>query len=350
MRPVTEQELHTVEERIPLRNYEEERLILGPYDRHARVVRETHRVTLLSRDGGLKLLGDSVAVAVVRERIEGLLRRARAGDHPEESQVLRALAGALQESEFAPSSKKGIGGEPSIPIEGRHEGSRASADPPGRVHHEVSPRSQGQAAYLDAIRNHAITIAVGPAGSGKTYLAVAMAVEALRRGDFRRLVLARPAVEAGERLGFLPGDLQAKVNPYLRPLYDALNDLLDPAATRRYVENDVIEICPLAYMRGRTLNGAFIILDEAQNTTAKQMQMFLTRLGERGKIVVTGDTTQVDLPDHTLSGLVDAQRRLASIPGVAIVELTKADIVRHPLVSRIVSAYESSNENGKSQG
>src|SRR5262249_10528526 len=153
------------------------------------------------------------------------------------------------------------------------------------------------------------------------FLAVAMAVEALRRGEFRRLVLARPAVEAGEKLGFLPGDLQAKVNPYLRPLYDALNDLLDPAAARRYVDNDIIEICPLAYMRGRTLNSSFIILDEAQNTTPKQMQMFLTRMGEHGKIVVTGDITQIDLPDHAPSGLVDASARLEGLQGVAIVHL-----------------------------
>ena len=335
---MTESETHNVEERIALRNYEEERLILGPYDRHARVVRETHHVAMLSREGGLKLLGEPGVVRAIRERIEGLLKRARAGDHPEESQVLRTLATSLQDSDATIVGKKPHSGE-------ANNGNDRGAHP--EVRGEVRPRSQGQASYIEAIRNHAITIAVGPAGSGKTYLAVAMAVEALRKGEFRRLVLARPAVEAGERLGFLPGDLQAKVNPYLRPLYDALNDLLDPAAVRRYVENDVIEICPLAYMRGRTLNGGFIILDEAQNTTPKQMQMFLTRLGERGKIVVTGDSTQVDLPDHTVSGLIDAKRRLAETEGVAIVELTKADIVRHPLVSRIVAAYENGNGNGK---
>jgi phosphate starvation-inducible PhoH-like protein len=334
---VTEHDLQQIEERIPLRNYEEERLILGPYDRHARVVREAHRVTLLSRDGGLKLLGDPPVVKAVRERIEGLLRRARAGDHPEEAQVLRTLSGALDSDAPAIGRKQQFPEVANGNESAKHQDSREIH---ARAQHEVQPRTQGQAGYIDAIRNHPLTIAVGPAGSGKTYLAVAMAVEALRKGEFRKLVLARPAVEAGERLGFLPGDLQAKINPYLRPLYDALNDLLDPGATRRYVENDVIEICPLAYMRGRTLNGAFIILDEAQNTTPKQMQMFLTRLGERGRIVVTGDITQVDLPDHTTSGLVDARRRLAGIEGVAFVELTKADIVRHPLVGRIVAAYE----------
>jgi phosphate starvation-inducible protein PhoH and related proteins len=305
-----------VEERIPLRSHDEERLILGPYDRHARVVREVHRVTLVSREGVLKLLGEASAVRTVREKIEAILRRARGGDEPDEAAVIRAFSANAAD---------------------------AAAEKGPRGFSDVRPRTPGQGHYIEAIRTHAVTIAIGPAGTGKTFLAVAMAVEALRRGEFRRLVLARPAVEAGEKLGYLPGDLQAKVNPYLRPLYDALNDLLDPAAARRYVENDVIEICPLAYMRGRTLNSSFIILDEAQNTTPKQMQMFLTRMGESGKIVVTGDVTQVDLPDHAMSGLIDARRRLERISGVAIVELDRSDIVRHPLVSRIVEAYENGN-------
>lgn len=335
---MNDSDTRTIEERIPLRSHDEERLILGPYDRHARVVREVHRVSLLSRDGALKLVGDAPAVRIIRERIETLLGRARAGDQFDEQFVLRALSAAMHEvAENTTKKQAFISGDPSRAGEMQNK-----SDHPQnyRPQHEVHARTAGQADYMQAIREHVITIACGPAGSGKTYLAVAMAVEALRRGEFRRLVLARPAVEAGERLGFLPGDLQAKINPYLRPLYDALNDILDPAAARRYVENDVIEICPLAYMRGRTLNSAFIILDEAQNTTPKQMQMFLTRLGEHGKIVVTGDVTQIDLPDYTTSGLIDARRRLADEPGVAIVELTKADIVRHPLVSRIVEAYE----------
>jgi phosphate starvation-inducible PhoH-like protein len=345
---VNDAESRTTEERIPLRNYEEERFILGPYDRHARVVREVHRVTMVSRDGGLKLIGEAASVRLVREKIESLLGRARSGEHPDDQSVLRLLASGNYES-GAPPRREGIpsGGDRTSGEFGRSgadSGSRGESALPHRSYHEVHPRTPGQAQYMDAIRNHVLTIACGPAGSGKTYLAVATAVESLRRGEFRRLVLARPAVEAGERLGFLPGDLQAKINPYLRPLYDALNDILDPSAARRYVENDIIEICPLAYMRGRTLNSAFIILDEAQNTTPKQMQMFLTRLGEHGKIVVTGDTTQIDLPDHTTSGLIDARQRLSNEQGVAIVELTKADIVRHPLVGRIVTAYE----NGKS--
>lgn len=338
---MTDSDIRNIEERIPLRSHEEERLILGPYDRHARVVRDVHRVTMVSRDGGLKLIGDQGSVRIVKERIEALLGRARGGDLPDEQAVLRSLALPATDGPEAPGLRKvnSTGGDPARAGDGAHRTEHLHHS----RGHEVHPRTQGQSEYIQAIRDHVLTIACGPAGCGKTYLAVAMAVEALRRGEYRRLVLARPAVEAGERLGFLPGDLQAKVNPYLRPLYDALNDILDPAAARRYVENDVIEICPLAYMRGRTLNGSFIILDEAQNTTPKQMQMFLTRLGEHGKIVVTGDVTQIDLPDYTTSGLVDARRRLASEPGVAIIELTKADIVRHPLVTRIVEAYE----NGK---
>lgn len=312
-------------------------MILGPYDRHARVVREVHRVNLVSRDGSLKLMGDASSVRLVRERIEALLGRTRAGDAFDEQHVLRSLASLppefMENTTKKPAQPAGDSNRGDVPAKDSHSLHRAS--------HEVLPRTPGQGEYMQAIREHVLTIASGPAGSGKTYLAVAMAVEALRRGEFRRLVLARPAVEAGERLGFLPGDLQAKINPYLRPLYDALNDILDPAAARRYVENDVIEICPLAYMRGRTLNSAFIILDEAQNTTPKQMQMFLTRLGEHGKIVVTGDVTQIDLPNYTASGLIDARARLANEPGVALVELTKADIIRHPLVTRIVAAYET---------
>lgn len=340
---MNDSDTRAVEERIPLRNYDEERLILGPYDRHSRVVREIHRVGLVSRDGGLKLMGEAPAVRLVRERIETLLSRARAGEPLDEPTVLRFLANAPMDTNEPPARKQQFSaGDGSRPAEMQN---KSDLHAHHRAGHEVRPRTPGQESYIQAIREHVITIASGPAGSGKTYLAVAMAVEALRRGEFRRLVLARPAVEAGERLGFLPGDLQAKINPYLRPLYDALNDILDPAAARRYVENDVIEICPLAYMRGRTLNSAFIILDEAQNTTPKQMQMFLTRLGEHGKIVVTGDVTQIDLPDYTTSGLVDARRRLGDEKGVAIVELTKADIVRHPLVSRIVEAYE--NDKGQ---
>ncbi len=204
----------------------------------------------------------------------------------------------------------------------------------------VKPRTDGQARYVRAMREHDLTLSVGPAGTGKTFLAVGMAVTMLRQNEVKRIVLVWPAVEAGERLGFLPGDIVAKVNPYLRPLFDALNDMMEPEQVKRYMENDIIEICPLAYMRGRTLNQAVIILDEGQNTTVPQMKMFLTRMGNGSKIIVTGDVTQVDLPKQTRSGLIDAVQRLHDVERIAIVHLGEADIVRNPLVQKILRAYE----------
>ncbi|MEW6305369.1 MAG: PhoH family protein [Verrucomicrobiota bacterium] len=204
----------------------------------------------------------------------------------------------------------------------------------------VTPKTVGQRQYVEAIRAHDVTFGLGPAGTGKTYLAVAMAVAALREGKVGRIILTRPAVEAGEALGFLPGDLYEKLTPYLRPLYDALHDMLPPEEIQKHIERGTIEIAPLAYMRGRTLNHAFIILDEAQNSTAEQMLMFLTRLGFNSKVVVTGDPTQIDLPPQKRSGLLEARRALGGIEGIAIVEFQKRDVVRHVLVQRIISAYE----------
>jgi phosphate starvation-inducible PhoH-like protein len=211
----------------------------------------------------------------------------------------------------------------------------------------VVAKTVGQKKYLDAIRTHDVTIGVGPAGTGKTYLAVAMALAALREGKVARLILTRPAVEAGEALGFLPGDLYEKIMPYLRPLHDALHDMLSPEELQKQTERGVIEIAPLAYMRGRTLNQAFIILDEAQNATTEQMFMFLTRLGINSKAVITGDETQVDLPQHKRSGLIEAHRALRGVEGIAVVEFGKRDVVRHPLVQRIIAAYE--DHRGKGQ-
>ncbi len=211
----------------------------------------------------------------------------------------------------------------------------------------VRPRTDGQGRYVHAMRQNDLVFAIGPAGTGKTYLAVGVAVNLLRQGLVKKIVLVRPAVEAGERLGFLPGDIAAKVNPYLRPLFDALNEMMEPEQVKRYTENDIIEIAPLAFMRGRTLNQAVIILDEGQNTTIAQMKMFLTRMGQGSKIIVTGDVTQVDLPGNVRSGLNDALDRLHGVERIGIVYLTEADIVRHPLVVKIVAAYESERPRKK---
>lgn len=211
----------------------------------------------------------------------------------------------------------------------------------------ISPKSLNQREYLDAIRESDLTLGIGPAGTGKTYLAVAMAVGALVRREVKRIVLTRPAVEAGEKLGFLPGDLVEKINPYLRPLYDALHDMLDFAKVQDYQETGVIEVAPLAFMRGRTLNDAFIILDEAQNTTPEQMKMFLTRLGFGSKAVVTGDVTQIDLPTHSKSGLLHARKILEGVRGVRHIYFDEKDVIRHPLVGRIVRAYDKHENGGK---
>ena len=212
----------------------------------------------------------------------------------------------------------------------------------------VTAKTVGQKKYVEAIRKHDITFGIGPAGTGKTYLAVAMALSALREGKVDRLILTRPAVEAGEALGFLPGDLYEKIMPYLRPLHDALHDMLPADELQKHTERGIIEIAPLAYMRGRTLNNAFIILDEAQNSTAEQMLMFLTRLGHGSRAVITGDETQTDLPSHKHSGLIEAHRALKNVEGIAIVEFSKRDVVRHPLVQRIIAAYEDHRGSVKS--
>jgi phosphate starvation-inducible PhoH-like protein len=302
--------------------------MFGTCDQHLRKIRETLGVSISAHDGQIVVRGEPEAVAKATALLEQLQSQAHRQGILAPEDIARTLAEV-------------------------REGKEAIATPPLSVYsgRQVRAKTAGQARYMEAIRRNDLVFCTGPAGTGKTYLAVATAVSALKEERVRKLVLVRPAVEAGESLGYLPGDLQAKINPYLRPLFDSLREMMDHEMIKRYTEEDRIEVIPLAYMRGRTLNEAFMILDEAQNTTVAQMKMFLTRMGGGSKIVVSGDTTQVDLPPHTRSGLLDGLNRLRGIPGFAAVELTGADIVRHPLVQAIVDAYErTSGERRRKTG
>ncbi len=294
--------------------------MLGLGDRNLKIIRESLGVTVAAREGAIRLSGDPEAVRAAGRVVEQLRVAAGADDALDRQGVLELIMRASGDER---SGRGHRSGELDVYVAGQR----------------VKPRTDHQKAYMDAIEAHDLVFAIGPAGTGKTYLAVAAAVHLLKTDQVRKVILVRPAVEAGERLGFLPGDLEAKVNPYLRPLLDALHDMMDFATIRRFMENDLVEVVPLAFMRGRTLNSSVIILDEAQNTTRGQMQMFLTRMGQGSKMIVTGDTTQIDLDDPTQSGLIDAARRLRRIPGVAFATLTEQDIVRHRLVQRIVEAY-----------
>ncbi len=304
---------------ISLVNPESVLTLFGTRDRHVRKISDALRVAITHRDGKIHIAGQQPDVSKATNALEHLKTLVeRRGDVAEEdvAEVLALVTGA----EATPVARA------------------ISVAAAGKT---VKPRTPGQAAYVEAIRKHDLVFAVGPAGTGKTYLAVAAAVEAFMKKEIRKIVLVRPAVEAGESLGFLPGDMQAKINPYLRPLLDALYEMMDYEQIKQHMERDTIEVIPLAYMRGRTLNEAFIILDEAQNSTVSQMQMFLTRMGRGSKIVVAGDKTQVDLPPHTRSGLSDALQRLKNIEGIREVQLSNRDIVRHRLVQDIVDAYET---------
>lgn len=304
-------------------NNEEAGILFGPQDTILRKIEKTFDVSLLARGNRVQITGQPPAVDRARQALENLLEllRVRGELLPVDVEyVLQSLTGGGQVEPVKDGLKEVIFVTP------RKKSIRA--------------KTMGQYQYIRTIRDNDITFGIGPAGTGKTYLAVVLAVDALKKKDVERIVLVRPAVEAGESLGFLPGDLQEKIDPYLRPLYDGLNDVLGEDTAARLIERKVIEIAPLAYMRGRTLDDAFIILDEAQNTTHEQMKMFLTRIGFRSRAVLTGDITQIDLPAGRGSGLVEAEEILREIPGIAFFHLTDTDVVRHPLVQKIIRAYE----------
>lgn len=297
--------------------------IFGQFDTHMKLLERTLRVTLVFRDGVLKIVGPQAAAAKAESVIRELLELAKRGNTITMQNVTYALSLTMEES----------------------SGSLVEMDRDLICHtingRPIKPKTLGQKKYVDEIRSKMIVFGVGPAGTGKTYLAIAMAVTAFRNDEVSRIILTRPAIEAGEKLGFLPGDLQSKVDPYLRPLYDALYQIMGPESFAKNMEKGLIEVAPLAYMRGRTLDNAFIILDEAQNTTPAQMKMFLTRIGFGSKVIVTGDSSQKDLPHGTKSGLEVAEQVLKKIEDIAFCQLTSKDVVRHPLVQKIVQAYEA---------
>ena len=300
--------------------------VFGSFDENTKYVEEALDVTIVNRGTDLKICGDEEAVDKAARTMEGLLSLASKGEAIDEQRVryLITLVKEGNDAQVAQIAKDVV----CITAKGK----------------PIKAKTVGQQNYMKAITKNTITIGVGPAGTGKTYLAVAAAVAAFRERTVNRIILTRPAVEAGERLGFLPGDLQNKVDPYLRPLYDALYDMLGAETFQKYQERGSIEVAPLAYMRGRTLDDSFIILDEAQNTTREQMKMFLTRLGFGSKIVITGDETQIDLPGDKISGLKDAVRVLDGVKDIAICRLTSADVVRHALVQQIINAYEKAEK------
>ena len=300
--------------------------LFGSFDENMRLTERHYHVDVVNRGDDIRITGDPEAVDRAVRALQGLLQLINRGEQPDEQNV-RYVMTLVDE-----------GAEQELP---RLSGDSIAVTSKGTP---VRPKTLGQTRYVEAIRQNTITVGVGPAGTGKTYLAVAMAVKAFRAKEVNRIILTRPAVEAGEKLGFLPGDLQQKVDPYLRPLYDALFEMLGADNFQKYQEKGSIEVAPLAYMRGRTLDDSFIILDEAQNTTPEQMKMFLTRLGFQSKIVVTGDITQIDLPDGKRSGLKEAIRILKNIDDIKTVKFTEKDVVRHRLVQDIIKAYEKADK------
>ena len=295
--------------------------VFGSFDQNLRIIENELSVKVLDRDNMIHICGEEESVMLAEKAINGLLTLAAKGENID-AQNVRYILKLVSEGKETKINEL-AGDVVCITAKGK----------------PIKPKTLGQKAYCDAIAKNTITLGIGPAGTGKTYLAVAAAVAAFRAEEVNRIILTRPAVEAGERLGFLPGDLQSKVDPYLRPLYDALFDMLGAETYQKYLERGNIEVAPLAYMRGRTLDDSFIILDEAQNTSCEQMKMFLTRMGFGSKMVITGDATQIDLPADKLSGLKQAVRVLKNVEGIGICELTDQDVVRHVMVQRIIKAY-----------
>ncbi|MBE5935306.1 MAG: PhoH family protein [Lachnospiraceae bacterium] len=299
-----------------------ERTLFGQMDLYVKIIERALNVTFINRNGKIKVVGSDKAISQAKRVIYNLANGLKNGNEITEQKVTYAIAMVYEDEEEELEKLDNdlicntIQGKP------------------------LKPKTKGQRKYVENIRNNMITFGIGPAGTGKTYLAMAMAITAFKKDEVSRIILTRPAIEAGEKLGFLPGDLQSKVDPYLRPLYDALNQIMGPESFMKNSEKGLIEVAPLAYMRGRTLDNSFIILDEAQNTTPAQMKMFLTRVGFGSKVVVTGDLTQKDLPISTLSGLENALKVLDGIEGIGFSHLTSKDVVRHPLVQKIVKAYD----------
>jgi phosphate starvation-inducible PhoH-like protein len=316
-----------VEKTIKLQTHQEAQLLFGARDENIKEIEKKFKVKLILRGEHLKISGSAIAIKKAAGFIEYVLSAVRLGQDELGRTDLEYLMNSFKKNAVVPKHTTDAG---------------VIQSSVGKL---IGPKTKGQREYVEGIRKHDIVFAIGPAGTGKTYMAMACAVEALKKQEVRRIILTRPAIEAGESLGFLPGDIHEKISPYLRPLYDALYDMMEAERIEKYIETGIIEVAPLAYMRGRTLNDAFIVLDEAQNCTAEQMKMFLTRLGFDSKAVITGDITQSDLPDGNPIGLLQAQDILKDIEGIKFIYFSGSDVVRHALVQKIIEAYDKTNRN-----